>query len=78
MKKDNRKNPLTERETITLTWVSRGKKNKAIAQIMYISDSTVKAHLGQSYKKLGVTNRTEAVLKAIELGIIPPPNSKQP
>lgn len=73
-----KKSILTERETITLTWVSKGKTNKAISKIMYITPATVKAHLGHTYKKLGVKNRTEAVVAAIERGLIPPPNSKQP
>ena len=69
---------LTAREIDTLILVSYGKSNIAIGKILYISPSTVKAHLGQIFKKLGVENRTQAVVVAIELGLIPRPNSKQP
>lgn len=75
----NRKNIfLTVREKDTLILASYSKSNNAIGKTLYISPSTVKAHLGQIFRKLGVENRTQAVLLAIELGLIPPPNSKQP
>jgi DNA-binding CsgD family transcriptional regulator/pimeloyl-ACP methyl ester carboxylesterase len=51
---------LTERERDVLSWVARGKTNAEIATALYITESTVRKHLQNSYKKLGVSNRTAA------------------
>lgn len=55
---------LSLRESEVLHWVSKGKNNTDIAVIMGISLSTVKKHLEHIYNKLGVENRTSAVLVA--------------
>jgi len=52
---------LSEREDEVLRWVGRGKGNPEIATALYISESTVRKHLQNAYRKLGVSNRTEAV-----------------
>ena len=52
---------LSPREREVLQWVARGKSNTEIAIAMYISESTVRKHLQNAYKKLGVTSRTSAV-----------------
>jgi DNA-binding NarL/FixJ family response regulator len=51
---------LTEREAEVLFWLSKGKTNREIAQILSISPRTVNKHLETVYKKLGVENRTSA------------------
>ena len=48
-----------------------GKTNKEIAQQLIVARGTIKAHTASIYRKLDVTNRTEAVARARELGILP-------
>ena len=69
---------LTEREIEVLKLVILGYSNKEIGKKLFITNHTVKAHLTQIYKKLGVTNRTAAAIKAKDANIIPPQGSKQP
>ncbi len=72
--------PLTEREREILALISSGMSNQEIADTLYLSRGTVKAHSHNIYSKLGVTNRTQAVLKAQELGLLTGadvPGSKQ-
>jgi DNA-binding CsgD family transcriptional regulator len=51
---------LTAREQQILAWVARGKTNPEIAEILWISPSTVRKHLENVYAKLGVRTRTAA------------------
>jgi len=53
--------PLTRREREILEWVERGKMNAEIAEILWLSPSTVRKHLENAYGKLGVHTRTAAV-----------------
>jgi DNA-binding NarL/FixJ family response regulator len=62
--------PLTPRETGVLELVAEGLPNKAIASRLGISDQTVKFHVASICAKLGATNRTDAVRKALERGLI--------
>lgn len=55
---------LTRRESEVLSWLSKGKANRDIAQILGLSPRTVDKHLEQIYAKLGVENRTAAVAVA--------------
>jgi DNA-binding CsgD family transcriptional regulator len=55
---------LTMREAEVLLWLSRGKANKDIAEILSLSPRTVNKHLEQIYAKLGVENRTAAATLA--------------
>lgn len=73
-----KKDLLTERQRDVLSLAAHGKSNKAIADILFISDSTVKAHLSEIFKKFGVTNRTQAAIIARDKGLIPPQDLKQP
>lgn len=50
----------TERETVVLAAVANGMSNREIADSLSVSPATVKFHLGNIYRKLGVTNRTAA------------------
>jgi DNA-binding CsgD family transcriptional regulator len=52
---------LSARERDVLHWVARGKTNAEIATALYITESTVRKHLQNSYMKLGVSSRTAAV-----------------
>jgi DNA-binding NarL/FixJ family response regulator len=64
------RNSLTEREREVLICAGRGWTNKQIGSHLHISDRTVQVHLQAIYQKLQVNNRTEAVLRAIVLGLI--------
>ena len=61
---------LTSREINVLKLVARGTNNRQIASQLYISEATVKSHLIRIYGKLGVEDRTAAVTKALEQGIL--------
>jgi DNA-binding CsgD family transcriptional regulator len=56
---------LTTREGEVLSWLSKGKTNRDIAQILGLSPRTVDKHLEQIYSKLGVENRTAAAAIAV-------------
>src|SRR6195952_6005829 len=56
---------LTTREGEVLSWLSKGKTNRDIAQILRLSPRTVDKHLEQIYSKLGVENRTAAAAIAV-------------
>ena len=62
--------PLTERELEVLRLLARGRQNKEIAGELWISERTVKFHVSGILAKLGVGNRTEAVSKAAQLGLV--------
>jgi DNA-binding NarL/FixJ family response regulator len=57
---------LTARERDILECLTRGLTTPQIARELYLAQGTVKAHLGSIYRKLGVSNRTEAALKAVQ------------
>ena len=61
---------LSERETEVLQLMAHGSANKAIATLLSISESTVKTHVSNIFQKLEVGQRTEAVTKAMSMGII--------
>ncbi len=60
---------LSDREVEILRAVARGLSNRAIARELWLSDQTVKFHLHNIYRKLGVKNRTEAAKYAFENGL---------
>ncbi len=62
--------PLTAREMEVLQLMAQGLANKQIALSLGISEHTVKFHLSSLYAKLGISSRTEAVKRGIELGLI--------
>jgi len=62
---------LTPRELEVLSWISQGKSNSVIADVMDISVHTVDTHLRRIYSKFGVVDRTSAALQGQRLGLIP-------
>ncbi len=61
---------LTARELEVLRLLAKGRQNKEIANELFISERTVKFHVSAILAKLGVGNRTEAVSKAAQLGLV--------
>lgn len=61
---------LTSRESAVLSSVAEGKSNEDIANDIHLSVKGVQAHLTSLFGKLGVTNRTEAVVQAAKLGLV--------
>jgi len=62
--------PLTERELDVLRLAAKGFTNKAIGVQLNISDRTVQGHLAHIFAKLQANSRTEAVMRAVSLGLI--------
>lgn len=62
--------PLSEREIEVLQLVAEGRSNQEIAAQLYLSLRTIKFHTSNIYGKLGVKNRTEAVARARDLGLL--------
>ena len=63
---------LTRRERDVLELIARGQSNKRIAFELGISEKTVKTHVGHLLAKLGVSDRTQAALMAVEEGLVSP------
>lgn len=61
---------LTERESEVLQLLSHGLANKQIANVLGISEHTVKFHVSSIYTKLGATNRAEAVRRGVQSGLV--------
>ncbi len=64
---------LTDRETSILSALARGLSNDEIAKELWITQQTVKFHLTNIYRKLGVKNRTEATRLAYQQGLVESP-----
>ncbi|MEL0627578.1 response regulator transcription factor [Salinibacterium amurskyense] len=62
---------LSDRETQVLALVAAGNSNRKIAAALFVSEATVKTHLIHVFEKLDVKDRTRAVTKAMELGLLP-------
>jgi len=62
---------LTERESEIIALITQGKSNAEIAAIVYLSINSIKSHIRSAYRKMGVTNRVEAVLWGVEHGFRP-------
>ena len=61
---------LSPREREVLALVAAGRSNPEIARDLYIGEATVKTHLLHAFEKLGVNDRTRAVTRAMELGLL--------
>ncbi len=68
---------LTSRELEVLKLVARGKTNQEIAEGLFISKATAKVHVRHVIAKLGVSDRTQAVVRALELGLAPHPKKRR-
>lgn len=63
---------LTPRELELLRWLAHGLSNAEIGSRMYVSESSVKQYLGAISTKLGVTSRTQVLVRAIQLDLVDP------
>jgi DNA-binding NarL/FixJ family response regulator len=63
---------LTARETQVLSMIGRGLSNREIGEKLTISERTVENHIRSLYGKLGVRNRSQALLRAVQLGLTAP------
>ena len=61
---------LTPKEKEVLALVAKGASNQEIADKLFVRDVTIKTHLNSIFKKLKVTNRTQAVLLAMQMNLI--------
>jgi len=64
--------PLTARETEVLRLLAQGQTNPQIARELVVSPGTVKNHVRHIIAKLGVSDRTQAAVRAMELGLLAP------
>ncbi|NWJ47873.1 MAG: response regulator transcription factor [Chloroflexi bacterium] len=62
--------PLSEREKQVLQGVARGQSNREIAEVLIVGEETVRTHLKSAFRKLGVNDRTLAVVVALKKGLI--------
>jgi DNA-binding NarL/FixJ family response regulator len=69
---------LTDREADVLRLAASGWSNRQIAQGLHLAEGTVKNHMSSVLLKLGVTDRTKAVLRALETGILNAPPRDEP
>ena len=70
LNKDVNIDALTPKEKEVLALVAQGASNQEIADKLFVRDVTVKTHLNSIFKKLKVTNRTQAVLLAMQMNLI--------
>jgi DNA-binding NarL/FixJ family response regulator len=66
----NQEDQLTRREREVLELIAHGRSNKRIAYELGISEKTVKTHVGHVLAKLGVTDRTQAAMLAVQRGLV--------
>lgn len=76
-----RSTSLSPRESEVLQMLADGYSASEVAKRLYISERTIKNHLASCYEKLGASDRTQAVVKAIQSGVIvvssPPPDGQE-
>jgi DNA-binding NarL/FixJ family response regulator len=64
--------PLSKREEEVLQLVARGLGNRAVAEALNIGEGTVKVHVANIFHKLNVSSRTEAAVRALQIGLVLP------
>jgi DNA-binding NarL/FixJ family response regulator len=70
VRKDEWVEALSDREIDVLRWMARGMSNLQIAEQLVVAESTVKKHINHIFGKLDVENRTQALIKARERGLL--------
>ena len=70
--RESLREPLTPRELEVLGLLATGRTNQQIAQTLVISKGTVKVHVERIIRKLNVSDRTQAAVRAIEMGLLTP------
>ena len=68
--KDSKADLISGRELEILLALTKGSSNQEIAEKLFLSENTVKSHLKNIFKKLSVSTRSEAIVKAVQIGII--------
>lgn len=66
----SRKNSLSHRECEVLRWAAEGKTSYEIGIILGLTERTINFHIARSIMKLGASNKTNAVVKAMQRGLI--------
>lgn len=69
---------LSEREREVLTLIASGASNAEIAQTLYVSERTIKGHVGNIFAKLGARDRAAAIILAFEAGLVEPNSYPRP
>lgn len=69
---------LSPRENEVLGLMAEGLVNRQIAARLWISEATVKSHVSHILAKLGQPDRTQAIVRAMRLGLVPPPQGASP
>ena len=69
---------LTEREGDVFRAIATGRSNREIADLLFLSEGTVKVHVGRIFSKLNLRDRAQAVVLAYELAVVTPGSASEP